>query len=78
MISGAVTLVLYFSLIPFLDAWGAAVGSSISYGLMAAVWLYFFRRATAIGLRDAFVPRAEDVADYPDLARIARARRFVR
>jgi hypothetical protein len=34
----------------------------------------YFRRATAVGLREAFVPRTEDVADYVDLLRLVRHR----
>jgi hypothetical protein len=72
------TLALYFTLIPAFDAWGAAIGSSISYGLTALLWLIFFRRVTRIGLRAAFVPRGEDVADYGGLARLARSWRPAR
>ena len=67
-----ITLALYFSLIPLFDEWGAAVASSISYGIAAVLALGFFRRVTRIGLREAFVPRAEDIADYGGLARLAR------
>jgi O-antigen/teichoic acid export membrane protein len=74
-ISVPATLALYFGLIPTLDAWGAAIGSSLSYVLTAAIALGFFRRVTALGLREAFVPRAEDVADYSGLLRLALARR---
>jgi O-antigen/teichoic acid export membrane protein len=71
-ISVPLTLALYFTLIPLYDEWGAAIASSISYGLAAVLALGFFRRATDIGLREAFVPRAEDIADYGGLARLAR------
>jgi len=71
-ISVPLTLALYFTLIPLYDEWGAAIASSISYGLAAVLALAFFRRATGIGLREAFVPRAEDIADYGGLARLAR------
>ena len=42
---------------PAFHAWGAAIGSSLSYA-SALVGLVFFRRVTAIGLREASVPRA--------------------
>ena len=71
-----VTLVLYFTLIPSLAAWGAAIASSVSYALTAVLTLYFFRRVTRIRLREALVPRAEDVADYGGLFRIARSWRL--
>jgi O-antigen/teichoic acid export membrane protein len=77
-ISAPLTLGLYFALIPPFHEWGAAVGSSVSYGLTSLLWLFFFRRATRIGLRAAFVPRAEDVADYGGLARLVRTWRPAR
>jgi len=72
MISVPITLALYFSLIPAFDEWGAALASSISYALAALLAVVYFRHATKISLRDAFVPRAEDIADYGGLARLAR------
>jgi O-antigen/teichoic acid export membrane protein len=72
-ISTPLTLALYFGLIPVLDAWGAAIASSISYGLTALITLGFFRRVTALGLREAFVPTAADVADYGGLVGLVRA-----
>jgi O-antigen/teichoic acid export membrane protein len=76
MITVPLTLALYFTLIPLFDEWGAAVASSISYGLAALLALGFFRRVTQIGLRDALVPRSEDIADYGGLARLARSWRL--
>jgi O-antigen/teichoic acid export membrane protein len=75
-ISVPLTLALYFTLIPAFHAWGAAIGSSLSYGITALLALAFFRRVTPIGLREAFVPRVEDVADYGGLARLARTWRM--
>jgi O-antigen/teichoic acid export membrane protein len=72
-ISVPITLALYFGLIPPFHAWGAAIGSSISYALTSLLWLMFFRRVTKIGARTAFVPNAEDFADYVALLRLARA-----
>jgi O-antigen/teichoic acid export membrane protein len=77
-ISALLTLALYFSLIPLFNAWGAAIGSSVSYGITSLLWLFFFRRTTRIGLREAFVPRSEDIADYAGLARLARTWRPTR
>jgi O-antigen/teichoic acid export membrane protein len=71
-----ITLVLYFTLIPTLDAWGAAVASSVSYTLSAVLTLVFFRRVTRIRMREALIPRAEDVADYGGLFRLARTWRL--
>jgi O-antigen/teichoic acid export membrane protein len=75
-ISVPLTLALYFTLIPTLHAWGAAIGSSLSYGITSLLAFAFFRRVTGIGLREAFVPRAEDVADYGGLVRLARSWRL--
>ena len=66
-------LALYFGLIPTFHAWGAAAGSSLSYAFTTVVSLVFVRKVTAIGFRDAFVPRADDMADYRGLVRLARA-----
>jgi O-antigen/teichoic acid export membrane protein len=69
-----ITLSLYFGLIPPLHAWGAAIASSVSYALTGLVVLMYFRRVTAVGLREAFLPRVGDVADYVDLVRLVRHR----
>jgi O-antigen/teichoic acid export membrane protein len=66
------TVALYLILIPSFHAWGAAVASEISYCATFALMFVFFRRVTKIGALTAFVPRAEDVSDYADLARLAR------
>jgi O-antigen/teichoic acid export membrane protein len=71
--SAVTALALYLGLIPPFHAWGAAVASSITYAFGALLGLYFFRRVTEVGMREAFVPRAADVADYGDLFRLARA-----
>lgn len=68
------TLGLYLGLIPVFDAWGAAIASSLSYAATAVVGVYFFRRVTAIGLREAFVPTRRDLADYRFAATLARSR----
>jgi O-antigen/teichoic acid export membrane protein len=77
-ISVPLTLGLYFTLIPAFDAWGAATASSLSYGLTTLLTIFFFRRVTRIGIREALVPRVEDIHDYADLARLARGGRFAR
>jgi O-antigen/teichoic acid export membrane protein len=71
--TAVVALALYFGLIPTFHAWGAAAASSATYAFGALLGLVFFRRVTTVSLRDAFVPRAEDVADYGGLFRLARA-----
>ncbi len=74
MFTVPLTLALYFALIPPYGAWGAAIGSSVSYGFTALLTLAFFRRVTRIGLHEGFVPRREDVADYRTAALLARDR----
>jgi O-antigen/teichoic acid export membrane protein len=78
MLSVPLTLTLYFSLIPLLHEWGAAVASSVSYAGTALLTLVFFRRVTRIRLEEAFVPRSEDIADYEGLTRLARSWRPAR
>ena len=74
-ISVPITLALYFGLIPTFHAWGAAIGSSISYASTSLIWLSFFRRVTGINARTAFVPRTEDLVDYVSLIRLTRVLR---
>jgi len=73
-ISMPLTLGLYFGLIPPFDAWGAAVGSSISYAFTALLGVFYFKRVTRIGLREAFVPTRRDLSDYRTAAALARTR----
>jgi O-antigen/teichoic acid export membrane protein len=73
-ISVPLTLGLYFGLIPPFDAWGAAVGSSISYAFTALLGVFYFKRVTRIGLREAFVPTRRDLNDYRTAAALARTR----
>jgi O-antigen/teichoic acid export membrane protein len=77
-ISAPVTLALYLGLIPEFHAWGAAIGSSISYAVSALLWLMFFRRVARIEWRTAFVPQKDDFADYVGLVRLAHSRRLKR
>lgn len=73
LVQALAALALYFGLIPIFHAWGAAIGSSLSYAFGTVVSLVFVKKVTAIGFRQAFVPRADDVADYGGLMRLARA-----
>ena len=74
LISVSFTLALYIGLIPPFGAWGAAIGSSVSYGLTAVLTLGFFRHLTRISLRDGLVPTRADLADYRTAALLARDR----
>jgi pimeloyl-ACP methyl ester carboxylesterase len=64
------TLVMYATLIPALDAAGAALASVISYAATAAGMAFYFRRLTGLGV-GATLPRREDLADYRALLRSA-------
>jgi O-antigen/teichoic acid export membrane protein len=72
LISTPVTVGLYFALIPLAGARGAAVASAISYGLTSLVTYVYFRRVADLGIRRAFVPGREDLADYRLAATLAR------
>jgi O-antigen/teichoic acid export membrane protein len=74
LISVPLTVGLYFALIPPFDAWGAAIGSSVSYGLTALLTLGFFRKLTRIGLREGLVPTRDDISDYRVAALLLRDR----
>jgi O-antigen/teichoic acid export membrane protein len=69
----AVTLVLYFTLIPAYHEWGAAVGSSISYLATAVISAVFFRRVLHIPLSAALIPTAADLRNYPEAIDALRA-----
>jgi O-antigen/teichoic acid export membrane protein len=67
-----VTLVLYFALIPGMEADGAAIASSLSYAFTALLCLVSFRRRTKVGLWATLVPRTSDLNDYLTAWRAAR------
>ena len=69
----AVTLALYFTLIPAYDEWGAAVASSISYFATAVISAVFFRRVLDIRLSAALIPTAADLRNYPEAINALRA-----
>ena len=64
ILSAAVTVTMYFVLIPILGEWGAALASSISYTLSTLIVVAFFRRVTRVPLRRALVPTRADLGDY--------------
>lgn len=72
LITVPITLALYLTLIPWLHASGAAIASSVSYLLSAALATVYFRRATAISLREAMVPSRSELVDYLDALQAAR------
>jgi O-antigen/teichoic acid export membrane protein len=63
-IGAAVTIALYFILIPADREWGAAIASTVSYAFTTALVVVFFRRIAAIPLRTALVPTRVDLRNY--------------
>ncbi len=66
------TVTAYVLVIPGSGATGAAIVSSASYTLSALISLVFFRQVTGIRLRDAVVPRREDLSTYPEVWGLTR------
>jgi O-antigen/teichoic acid export membrane protein len=66
ILGAAVTVTMYFVLIPILGEWGAALASSISYTLSTVIVIVFFRRVTRVPLRTALIPTRADLGDYRD------------
>jgi len=73
ILGAAVTLVLYFVLIPAYHEWGAAGASCVSYLLTTVIVAGYFRRVTRIPLRTALVPTLADVRNYREALEALRA-----
>jgi O-antigen/teichoic acid export membrane protein len=69
----AVTLALYFTLIPAYHGWGAATASSISYLASAVISAVFFKRVLGIPLTTALIPTSADLRNYPEALDALRA-----
>jgi O-antigen/teichoic acid export membrane protein len=76
LIDVPITAVLYLTLIPAFGATGAAIASSISYGVTTVLALVFFRRVTGLSLSTVLVPGREELAEYRLVA--GRLRDFLR
>jgi O-antigen/teichoic acid export membrane protein len=63
-IGAAVTIALYFTLIPAYHEWGAAAASTVSYAFTTVLVVVLFRRVAAIPLRTALVPTRADLHNY--------------
>jgi O-antigen/teichoic acid export membrane protein len=72
-IVAALTLVLYFTLIPAYEEWGAAAASSISYLATAVISALFFRSVLGIPLSAALIPTRADLRNYPEALHALRA-----
>jgi O-antigen/teichoic acid export membrane protein len=70
------TVALYLGLIPPLGAYGAAIGSTVSYGTSAVLGVIWFKHTTAIPLREALVPTRAELRDYA--AALTNVRRRLR
>jgi O-antigen/teichoic acid export membrane protein len=68
------TIVLYLVLIPILDGYGAALGSTLSYATSTGLALFWFARTTHIPFRRALVPSREELGDYLQAIAGVRAR----
>jgi len=66
------TALAYLVVIPDSGATGAAVVSTCSYAVTAVVAYLFFRRATAIGPRQALIPTREDLRAYREVVGLTR------
>lgn len=70
------SVALCLLLIPRWGLSGAAAGTSLSYAANFAVMLYFFRKVSARGAGEIFLPQRSDFAFYGDLLRrVFRVRR---
>ncbi len=65
----AVTLVADFALIPPFGVTGAAVASSLAYGVHFALSLAAYRQLSGGSIRDAVLVRGDDLRRYLDVAR---------
>lgn len=74
LITVPLTIALYIALIPPLGAFGAALGSTISYLTSTGLALMWFKRTTHISLRVALVPSRAELRDYVDALADVRRR----
>ncbi len=71
LVTVPLTIAGYLLVIPDEGATGAAIVSTCSYSLTAALSFFWFRRVTGIPARSALVPRAEDLHAYPEVAALS-------
>jgi O-antigen/teichoic acid export membrane protein len=68
LVSFPLTFIAYLLVIPDHGATGAAIVSCCSYVAASLLAAFLFIREPGTSIRDALVPRAEDLADYSRLA----------
>jgi len=64
LLVAAITLGLYFTLIPAFGVWGAAIASSLSYLATAVIAVGFFHRVVGVPLAHALIPTRADLRNY--------------
>jgi O-antigen/teichoic acid export membrane protein len=64
LISTPVTMVLYATLIPSLEATGAALASSLSFAMNFVLAAFFYRRLTGLKLLPLIMPTRSELDDY--------------
>jgi O-antigen/teichoic acid export membrane protein len=72
-IATPVTVLLYFLLIPSFEGEGAALTSTLSYGITFLLSAMFFRRVTGARILPLLLPTRAEVADYARLWQRTRA-----
>ena len=73
LVSTPITLALYALLIPPLDATGAALASTVSYGVNFVMTARFYRRLTGRSALWGMLPGADELGDLRRLAPAGRA-----
>jgi O-antigen/teichoic acid export membrane protein len=68
------TIALYATLIPALDATGAALASTISYATTFVLWVIVYGRVTGMPVLPALMPTRSELADYRALWPVIAAR----
>ena len=74
VVSTPVTLILYAILVPWLEADGAAIASTLSYVLSTVLMYGFFVRVTGIRGVRLLVPGRDEIDDYRRLLGDVRRR----
>lgn len=72
--SAVICIAVSLALVPTMNMYGAAIGSTVAYaaGQTAAIW--YFVRTTSVGIREMLVPTREDFALYGQfLARLLQS-----
>jgi O-antigen/teichoic acid export membrane protein len=74
LITTPLTIAFYFSLIPLLHATGAALASSVSYGVGLLIGCHYYRRVTGRRVLPSLMPTRSELADLRGLAQAMATR----